>query len=88
VTLNLGREVTELSQNVTNVTVGLGSQIVKKVSRINLRPQNVNQVCKCLHYRSVNLPISGKALQNWEIFVSALSKRLWELTKLTKQSRL
>jgi len=27
----------------------------------------------------------SKTLQNWKISVKALSKQLWELTKLTKQ---
>jgi len=29
--------------------------------------------------------VYNKALQNWKISVKALSKQLWELTKLTKQ---
>jgi len=28
--------------------------------------------------------LTSKALQNWKIFVKALSKPLWKLTKLTK----
>ncbi len=52
-----------------------------------LTSKSVVKVSKSIYYDmgKSDLCVAVKALRNWEIFISEISKQLWELTKLMKQ---